>query len=84
MNHSGLSPRVAAFMNVRPERHRDVGGEAVRQDRARLIEADPDAGDELRREADEPRVVEIVGRAGLAGGRQREAELPRARRRCRR
>ena len=43
----------------------------------RLIEADPHAGDQLRREADEPRVVEIVGRAGLAGRRQREPKLPR-------
>ena len=64
---------------LRPQRHRDVGGEAVRQNRLGLIEADPHAGDELRREADEPRVVEAVGRAGLARGRQREAELPRAR-----
>ena len=43
------------------------------QNRVRLIEADPDAGHQLRREADEPGVVEVVGRAGLAGGRQREA-----------
>ena len=70
---------VAAFMNFAHDRHRDVGGEAVRQNRVRLIEADPDAGHELRREADEPRVVEIVGRAGLAGGRQREAQAARAR-----
>ena len=43
---------------VRPQRHRDVGGKAVRQNRPRLIEADPDAGHELRREADEPGVVD--------------------------
>ena len=78
VNHSGLSSRVADLHELRPERHGDVGGEAVRQNRPRLVEPDPDAGHQLRREADEPGVVEVVGRAGLAGRRQREAELPRA------
>ena len=75
-SHSGLSPRVAAFMNAAQTGTAIVAGEPVRQNRARLIEPDPDAGGELRREPDEPGVVEIVGRAGLARGGQREAQAP--------
>ena len=36
---------------------------------AAVVVADPHAGDELRRVADEPGVAEILRRAGLAGGR---------------
>src|SRR6476659_5063263 len=61
-----------------PDRHGDIGGVAVGDDRPGLVEADPDAGDEMRREAYEPRVVVVVGRAGLPGGGKRETHLPRA------
>ena len=44
VNHSGLSSSRRGLHELRPDRHRDVGGEAVRQNRARLIEPDPDAG----------------------------------------
>ena len=39
---------------------------------------DPDDGQQLRREADEPGVAQVVGRAGLAGGVEREAGGARA------
>ena len=47
-----------------------------------VVEADPDDGQQLGREADEPRVAQVVGGAGLAGGVEREAGGARARRRC--
>ena len=37
----------------------------VRSDRAAAVEPDPDAGDDLGREADEPRIGRVIGRAGL-------------------
>ena len=42
----------------------------------------PDDGEQLGREADEPGVAQIVGRAALAGGVEGEAVGPRARARC--
>jgi hypothetical protein len=49
--------------------------------RARLVEADIEADDEVGRVADEPGVLFVVGRAGLAG--DRAAELLRASSPCR-
>ena len=43
-----------------------------------LIVAEPHAGDERRRVADEPRIAVIVGRAGLARGGQLEPFRARA------
>ena len=47
-----------------------------------VVEADPDDGEQLGREADEPGVAQIVGRAALAGGVEREARWRARRRRC--
>ena len=54
-----------------PDRKR--GLRAAQPDRLIVVEADPDHGQQFRREADEPRVALVVGRAGLAGGVEREA-----------
>ena len=45
----------------------------VRNDRDRLIEADPHAASHRAGVTDKPRVLVIVGRTGFAGGRQFEA-----------
>ena len=63
-----------------PERHRQVARVAVGDDRPRHVVPDPDARDEVRREADEPRVVIVIRGSRLAGSRQRETDfacLPR-------
>src|SRR6267143_2626289 len=61
---------------LRPDRQRRL--RAAEADRLVVVEADPDHGEQLRREADEPGVAEIVGRAGLAGRVEREAGAARA------
>src|SRR5262249_8881226 len=65
----GLVTARRRLHELRPDGDRHVGCEPVRQNRLRLIEADPDSGGERWREADEPGVVEVVGRPGLACSR---------------
>ena len=60
----------------RPDRQRRL--RAAQAERLVVVEADPDDRQQLRREADEPGVAQIVGRAGLAGGVEREAGGARA------
>ena len=60
-----------------PDWDRQLAGVAIGNRSRRLIEPDPDTGNEVRREADEPCVHVVVGRAGLARRGQREAGLPR-------
>ena len=67
-------------MKRRPDRQRRL--RAAEAERLVVVEADPDDRQQLRREADEPGVAQVVGRAGLAGGVEREALLPARRRRC--
>ena len=61
----GLVVRRRRFHEARPHRHRQLAREPIRDDGARLVEADPHAGHEMRREADEPRVDVVVRRPGL-------------------
>ena len=60
---SGLRSGGRRLHEPRPGRNRDGAAEAARHDRRRLVEPEPDAGDEVRRVADEPRVGVVVGRA---------------------
>ena len=69
-------PAVAAFMNAV-----QIGSAAcvpLSDDRLVVVEAHPDHRQQLGREADEPGVAQVVGRAGLAGGVEREARGARA------
>ena len=59
-----------AHHELRPDRQRRL--RARQPERLVVVEADPDDRQELGREADEPGVAQIVGRAGLAGGVERE------------
>ena len=64
-------PASAVFMNSV-----QIGSAAwvpLRRQRLVVVVADPDDGEQLGREADEPGVAQVVGRAGLAGGVEREA-----------
>src|SRR6185312_2122791 len=54
---------------IAKDRRDDMAAGLVVAERSRLVEPDIAAGDEVWREADEPRVVEVVGGAGLAGER---------------
>ena len=69
-------PASARFMNCGPDRQRRL--RAAQADRLVVVEADPDDRQQLRREADEPGVAQVVGRAGLAGGVEREPGRARA------
>src|SRR3954451_12433084 len=60
-----------------PELRRDRAARDPGHRHARLRVAEPHGGRQVRREADEPRVGEVVGGAGLAGGRA--ADLRRVR-----
>ena len=51
---------------------------AAEAQRLVVVEAHPDDGQQLRREADEPGVAQVVGGAGLAGGVVDEAQPARA------
>ena len=82
-NSSAGQRRRGALHEVGPDRQRDARGVGLAADRRRLIEADPDAGDDRRREADEPGVVIVVGRAGLAADRSARRRAPAPARRCR-
>ena len=57
-----------AHHELRPDRQRRL--RAAQAERLIVVESDPDDGQQLRREADEPRVAQIVGRAGFAGARR--------------
>ena len=57
----GLVAGGRGFHEARPRGHGDHAREAAAHDLLRPIEADPHAGGEPRREADEPRVGVIVG-----------------------
>src|SRR5262249_51958515 len=66
-HEGGGRRRADRFDNdVRQDGERDA--RAGKPDRARVVGADPHAHDEAGRVADEPRVAQAVGRAGLAGG----------------
>ncbi len=52
-----------------PDRHRHSATRLVAPEAARTVVADPDAGREPGREADEPRVRVVVGRPRLGGHR---------------
>jgi len=73
-------PRGAAH-EVAPDRQRVARAVRLPPDWPGLIESNPDADDYGRREADEPRVLEIVGGSGLPSGGKPDA--PAARRRAR-
>ncbi len=77
LNVSGLSFAVACFMKRAHSGTAISPANPLRDDRARLVEANPHARDQMRRESDEPRIHVVVGRAGLARRRQREAFLTR-------
>ena len=67
---AGACRRARAFMNCV-----QIGSAACaprQADRLVVVEADPDDRQQLGREADEPGVAQIVGRAGLARGVERE------------
>ena len=68
-------PATASFMNS--VQIGSAACEPVSADRRVVVEAHPDDGQQLRREADEPGVAQIVGGAALAGGIGREAHRAR-------
>src|SRR5205814_1252731 len=55
-----------------PDGSGGVAAGLVGPERALGVEADPDPGEQVRREADEPGVVGVVGGAGLPGDRPAE------------
>ena len=59
---------------IGPDRQRNTRGIRLTTDCRWLIEADPDTGDDRRREPDEPRVSVIVGRARFAANRTTNTE----------
>src|SRR5689334_17248148 len=67
---AGVAGEGAAH-ELRPDRQRRLG--AGKADWLVVVETDPGDGQQLGREADEPGIAQIVGRAGLAGGIEREA-----------
>ena len=73
-------PASARHHERRPDGQRRL--RAAQAERLVVVEAHPDHGQQLRREADEPRVAQVVGGARLASGVEREAAGARARRRC--
>ena len=73
----GLAAGGRGFHEAGPGRHGDDARESAAHDLLRPIEADPHARGQVRREADEPRIGMIVGRPGLAAGRQAESALAR-------
>ena len=77
---SGFAPRGRRGHEPRPGGHGDGAAKSFAHDRRRLIEAEPHAGQQMRRVADEPGVGVVVGGAGLAAGRQLEARRARPRR----
>ena len=68
-------PFSASLHELLEDRRREAAAGRALAQRLRLVEADIEADDEVRREADEPGVLLVVGRAGLAG--DRPAELGR-------
>ena len=68
-----LAPAVQ--IELRPRRRGEAAARRVRRDLPRRVVAEPDAGDERRRVADEPDVVAVVRRARLAGDRPRDAHV---------
>ena len=64
-------PGRGALHEGRPDRQRRL--RAAQPEHLVVVEPDPDDGQQLRREADEPGVAQVVGGAGLAGGVEREA-----------
>src|SRR4051794_7814104 len=58
------------------------GARAAQADGLVVVEPDPHHREQLRREADEPGVAKVVGRAGLAGRIEGEPHAARARRRA--
>ena len=72
--HSGLAPLAAAAMNRAQSGIGEIARVAVRHDRPRLIESNPDARHERRRETDKPGIHVVVGCACLS--RRREDETP--------
>src|SRR5262245_61446612 len=60
------APGERGAHELRPDRQRRA--RAAESDGEVVVETDPDHREQLRREAGEPRVAEIVGGAGLAGG----------------
>src|SRR6478736_8967166 len=64
---------VVDFLHHRgPGRSRQNSALRVALDLPRLVEPNPDAGDQVGGEPDEPHVEAVVGGAGLAAGRGRE------------
>src|SRR5688572_8574773 len=78
LNPLGLLAVHRFFHEAGPGRDRHNAREGTAPNRLRLIVANPDTGGEPRREADEPRIRMVVGRAGLAAGRKLEPVLARA------
>jgi hypothetical protein len=64
------------FHEARPHRHSEVRGKSARDDGSRLVVADPHARRQMRRVADEPRIVIVVRRSRLARSRQHEPFAP--------
>ena len=80
------APACASIHLVHERRPRGSGENAalrVRLDLLRPVEPHPDAGDEVRRVADEPDVGAVVRRAGLAAGGNRELRAHATRPPCR-
>src|SRR6059058_1567984 len=81
--HDVLGHREVALARLAARGAHEVGPDGERSLRARepgrpaAVEPHPDAGHHLGREADEPRVAGVVGRARLARGRAGEARLAR-------
>ena len=63
-----LGPVLQRFLHeIDPHRQGRVPAFLVVAERSLLVEPDPRGGDEVRIEADEPRVAAVAGGAGLAG-----------------
>ena len=70
----GLS-LFSSLDDIHPDWEGEGGAVAAGADRARLVEPDPDAACQTRIKAEEPRVHEVVRRAGFPGGPPAEAEF---------
>src|SRR5262245_46087552 len=66
---AGRSDPRGPLHELGPDWQRDARAVRVRADRGRLVEPDPHADDETSRKPEEPCVVIVVGRAGLAAHR---------------
>src|SRR5687768_4314437 len=75
--HPARVLRDGVFHEASPDRRGELARVSARHDRAGLIEADPHGRHEGRGEPDEPRILVVVGRAGLAAGRVLEPGLAR-------